>query len=77
MLGKIDEVAKETEQIIKDLFLELRYVVNQTEDATQLVKHIPKDNSLLEVTVEVFGGFRRINHLLIRLKQHKIHPWRI
>ncbi|XP_057836893.2 uncharacterized protein LOC131047082 [Cryptomeria japonica] len=58
MLGKINEIAKETEEIRKNFLLELRYEVNQAEVATHLVEHIPKKTSISEVSIEVSGGLK-------------------
>lgn len=56
MLGKSDEVEKETEQIIKYFLLKMRYEVNQAEIATHSTEHIPENTSIPEVTAKFFGG---------------------
>lgn len=55
MFGKIDEVARETKQIVKDFLLELRYEVNQPQDASHLEGQ-NVDTSVPEVHIEVSGG---------------------
>lgn len=55
ILKKIDEVAKETEQIMKDFFLELRYEVNQHQDASHSEGQNLEDTYIPEVHVKVFG----------------------